>query len=208
MRLLLATTNPGKIRETVPLLDGLGLEVITLTDLPPIPEPAETGATFWENARIKALAYAAASGLPAIAEDSGLEVDALDGAPGVYSARFLGDDVSFSERFREIFRRLDAGPSRSRAARFVTAVAIARDVDVLYEDEAAIDGEVAPAPAGTGGFGYDPIFLYPPFGKTTAECTIEEKTAVSHRGRAFRDLARWLRAYGGPRPSVRQASAP
>lgn len=189
---LLATTNAGKIREMRSLLDGLDLDVVTLADLPPMPAPAETGATFWENARIKALAYAQASGLITLAEDSGLEIEALGGAPGVYSARFLGENVAYADRFREIFRRLDA-PKTARDARFVTAVAVVRGAEVLYEGEAAVDGEIAAAPAGSGGFGYDPIFFYPPFGKTTAQLTPGEKAAISHRGRAFRDLARWIR---------------
>lgn len=193
MKLLIATTNPGKVHEALPLLDGLGLQIVTLADLAPIEEPVETGRTFWENARIKALAYAAASGLPTIAEDSGLVIDALGGAPGVHSARFLGDNVSYAERFREIEERLSAIPSASRVARFVTAVAVAEDDTLLYEGEAAVEGEVALRPGGTGGFGYDPIFSYPPLGKTTAMCAVEEKAAISHRGRALRDLARWMR---------------
>lgn len=194
MKLLVATTNPGKIRETVPLLQDLGLEIVTLADLPPIAEPAETGRTFWENARIKALAYAEASGLMTLAEDSGLSIDALGGEPGVYSARFLGDDVSFGDRFREIERRLTAIPAAARTARFVTAVAVARGRELVYEGEAAVEGEVARTPAGSGGFGYDPIFLYPPLGHTTASLTAEHKRAISHRGRAVRDLAHWLRS--------------
>jgi XTP/dITP diphosphohydrolase len=129
-----------------------------------------------------------------VAEDSGLEVVALAGAPGVYSARFLGPGASYADRFAEIARRLDADPSHNRDARFVAALALARPGEVLFETEAYVEGEIAPAPAGSGGFGYDPIFLYPPFGRTAAECREEQKAAISHRGRAFRDLARWLAA--------------
>lgn len=193
MKLLIATTNPGKIREIVPLLHGLDIELVTLADVPPMAEPPETGSTFWENARIKALAYAAHSGLITIAEDSGLVIEALGGEPGVHSARFLGPDVSYADRFRAIHRRIALHPSATRTARFVTAVAVARGPELLFEGEAAVDGEIAATPAGTGGFGYDPIFLYPPFGTTTAACTPAAKMAISHRGRAFRDLARWLR---------------
>jgi XTP/dITP diphosphohydrolase len=190
--LLVATTNPNKVREVRPLLAPLGLRIVTLADLPPVPEPDESGATFWENARQKALAYAAASGMTIVAEDSGLEIAALDAAPGVQSARFLGAGVDYPTRFKEIFARLAASPSRGRRARFVTALAVARGEDILFETEATIDGEIADAPRGEHGFGYDPIFFYPPLGRTTAELPLDEKSAVSHRARAFRDFVRWV----------------
>lgn len=191
MTLLVATTNANKVREIAPLLAGCGLSLVTLADLPPVPEPEETGHTFWENARIKALAYARATGLRTVAEDSGLVVDALDGQPGVHSARFLGPHASYPDRFAEIFRRLEGrtGPFR---ARFVAALAVADSGTLVYETEASINGVLAPAAAGTLGFGYDPIFLYPPLGRTTGELTLDEKAAVSHRARAFRDLRRTL----------------
>ena len=193
MILLVATTNPNKLREIRPLLEAPGkgepYQLVTLADLAPVPEPEETGATFWENARIKALAYAAATGLTTVAEDSGFVVDALDGEPGVRSARFLGPSATYEERFAEIYRRL-AGQSSS--ARFVTALAVAKGDRVLFETETSIEGAVAPSPRGQHGFGYDPIFWYPPFGRTTAELTDQEKAVVSHRARAFRDLRGWL----------------
>src|SRR5688572_27419355 len=159
MKLLLATTNDNKVREIRAVLTG-GVELVTLADVPRIPEPQETGNTFWENAREKALAYARASGLRAVGEDSGLVIAALDGGPGVKSARFLGSDTSYAQRFDEIYRRLRQRPEASRAARFVTALAVAEpDGTLLFETESFIDGEIAPAPAGTNGFGYDPIFL-------------------------------------------------
>ncbi len=195
MRLLIATTNPSKIREIRAALRAPGVEVVTLADVAPVPEPEESADTFWENAREKALAYARATGLIAAAEDSGLEIAALGGEPGVRSARFLGPGASYPERFAEIYRRLGTAPNRE--ARFVTALAVATpDGTLLFEAEASIEGEVAPRPAGSLGFGYDPIFLYPPLGKTTGELTIEEKCDVSHRARAFRDFARWLRRPG------------
>ena len=182
MILLIATTNPNKLREIRPLLQAPHKEgpyqLVTLADLAPIPEPEETGATFWENARLKALAYAAASGLVTVAEDSGFEVDALGGEPGVWSARFLGPSASYEERFAEIYRRLNG---RASTARFVTALAVAKDGELRFETETTIEG-----------FGYDPIFLYPPAGTTTAEMADLDKAAVSHRGRAIRDLARYL----------------
>jgi XTP/dITP diphosphohydrolase len=197
-QLLVATTNHNKVREIRPLLSSVPVELLTLKDVAPMPEPPESGATFWENARAKALAYAAASGLTVVAEDSGLEITALGGAPGVHSARFLGPDVSYADRFAEIYRRLAAMPSSSRDARFVTALVVATAAQVLFETEAAIEGTIAPTPAGDHGFGYDPIFFYPPLGKTTAELTLEEKSAVSHRARVFRDLRRWLASQAMP----------
>jgi XTP/dITP diphosphohydrolase len=192
--LLVATTNPNKLREIRPLLASLPVNLLTLADVPPLTEPPETGATFWENARQKAMYYANATGQVVVAEDSGLEIDALDDEPGVHSARFLGPGVSYPTRFAEIYRRLMAVPGRSRDARFCTALALVSGSSILFETEAFIDGEIAPHPAGDHGFGYDPIFYYPPLRKTTAELTLDEKSAVSHRARAFRDLARWLKS--------------
>jgi XTP/dITP diphosphohydrolase len=189
MKLLIATTNAGKLREIRPILSHLPTELLSLSDLSPIPEPPETHATFWENAREKAFSYAAATGLTVVAEDSGLEIAALNGKPGVHSARFLGPRVPYPERFAEIQRRL-AHDTR-RDARFVTALAVVRERVVLFETEAWIDGEIATEAAGEYGFGYDPIFFYPPLHKTTGQLTLQEKAAVSHRARAFRDFARW-----------------
>lgn len=190
MRLLIATTNPDKVREIRPLLAGVPIEIVTLADIAPIPEPEEAGATFWENARIKALAYAKGSGLFSVAEDSGLVIDGMNGEPGVFSARFLGADTSYPDRFAEIFRRLQG--DQPRIARFVTGLAVAHGNEVLFETETSIEGEIARAAAGSHGFGYDPIFRYPPLNVTTAELSDDEKAAVSHRARAFRDLRRWL----------------
>jgi XTP/dITP diphosphohydrolase len=192
MTLLVATTNPDKLREILPLLAGTRRRVVTLADLPPVPEPEESGATFWENARLKALAYSRATALPTVAEDSGLVIDALAGEPGVHSARFLGADASYPDRFAEIFRRLRDVPGTPHPARFVTALAVADGESMIFETETRIEGVLAPAPAGAHGFGYDPIFFYPPFGKTTGELTLNQKAAVSHRARAFRDLRRAL----------------
>lgn len=197
MKVLVATTNPNKLKEIRALMEAphkggpsdVDLELVTLADLAPVPEPDETGATFWENARLKALAYATATGLVTVAEDSGFEVDALGGEPGVQSARFLGPAATYEDRFAEIYRRLAGRPS---PARFVTALAVARGQEILFETEATIEGTVAEAPRGEHGFGYDPIFRYPPLGRTTAEMTMDEKSAVSHRARAFRDLRRFL----------------
>jgi XTP/dITP diphosphohydrolase len=195
LQLLVATSNHNKLREIRPLLADVPAELLTLADLPRIDEPAETASTYWENARLKARGYATAvdRSLLVVAEDSGLEIHGLDGAPGVHSARFLGNGTTYPERFAEIYRRLEGLPQHARTARFVTALAAVRAGEVVFECETAIDGIIAPHPVGAHGFGYDPIFYYPPLGKTTAELTIEEKCMVSHRARAFRDLARWLR---------------
>jgi XTP/dITP diphosphohydrolase len=192
MRLLVATTNPDKLREIRQALDGAAFEIVTLADLPAVPEPEETGHTFWENARFKALTYARATGATAVAEDSGLEIDALEGDPGVRSARFLGAGTSYADRFAELYRRLAERPEAARDARFSTALAVAEGETLVFETFTRVEGLVAETPAGTGGFGYDPMFFYPPFGKTTAEMTVVEKLAISHRARAFRDLRRAL----------------
>ena len=188
-RLLIATTNSDKLREIRPLLVDVPIELVTLADLPAVPEPDESATTFWENARIKALAYAQATGLTAVAEDSGLEIDAMHGEPGVYSARFMGSDTPYRDRFAEIFRRLGDAP---RTARFVTALAVARGREILFETETSVEGAIADRAAGQFGFGYDPIFWYPPLGSTTGQLEGRIKAAVSHRARAFRDLHRWL----------------
>jgi len=128
-----------------------------------------------------------------IAEDSGLVVDALDGEPGVRSARFLRPDATYAERFDAIYQRLAAQPGRPRTARFICALAAVRGTDVVFETTGTIEGEVSPEPRGANGFGYDPIFLYPPYGRTLAEVDDEQKLRVAHRGHAFRNLAKWVR---------------
>jgi XTP/dITP diphosphohydrolase len=190
LRLLIATTNPGKLREIRALLPLV--ELMTLNDLPPIVEPEETGETFEENARFKARYYAARSGMLTVAEDSGLVIDALNGEPGVRSARFLRPDASYPERFAFIFERLAEHPDRARTARFVCAVAAADGDRIVFETTGTVEGLIAEAPRGESGFGYDPIFTYPPYGATLAEVTDEAKLAVAHRGKAFRRLASWL----------------
>ena len=192
MKLLVATTNAHKLHEIRPLLSNIRIELLTLADLPSMPEPAESGATFWANAREKALTYAATCGVLVVAEDSGLEVTALSGEPGVHSARFLGRDASYPQRFEEILRRLSAQAGTTRDARFVTAIAVARGAAILFETEAWIDGEIAAGPIGEHGFGYDPIFFYPPLGLTLAQLERDQKSAVSHRGKAFALLRDYL----------------
>lgn len=195
-RLLVATTNPGKLTEIRSALAGLPLHLLTLADVPPRPEPDESGTTFAENARLKALYYAGPVDAATVAEDSGLEIDALDGEPGVRSARFLGADASYPSRFAEIERRLAARAADGRAARFVCALALVVDGKVVYETTGTIEGLIAATPAGDNGFGYDPIFYYPAFEATLAQVSGDAKLAVSHRGRAFRHLAGWMRHQG------------
>jgi len=190
--LLVATTNPGKLREIRTLLSDTLVQLIGLSDLPAIQEPEETGATFQENARLKALYYASHTGLLTVAEDSGLVIDALGGEPGVLSARFLRPDATYEERFAEILRRLNAHPARPRTARFIAALACVSGGEVIYETTGIVEGEIAEAPRGRGGFGYDPIFVYPPYGRTLAEVSEPEKIAIAHRGIAFRKFSEWL----------------
>jgi XTP/dITP diphosphohydrolase len=197
--LLIATTNRDKLREIQSILTGVPVELVALADLPAADEPDETGITFAENARLKAVHYAdAAAGvirdpeLLTVAEDSGLVIDALDGEPGVRSARFLRPDASYPERFDEIYRRLSSRPAAPRTARFICALAAVRGAGVVFETTGVIEGEISPSPQGTGGFGYDPIFLYPPYGHTLAEVNDADKLRVAHRGHAFRSLRTWL----------------
>ena len=204
MTLLIATTNPAKLKEIVAILGRLPITLNTLTDFPAVEVAEETGSTFAENARQKALHYANATGMLTMAEDSGFEVDALNGEPGIYSARYLRPDATYAERFDAIYDRVHrarteasrlmaadqevaAGFSRTRA-RFVCALALASRGHVIFETTGVVQGQLAPKPAGTGGFGYDPIFFYPPYGQTFGEVTPERKLAVSHRGAAIRAL--------------------
>ncbi len=192
MLLVLATTNPGKLREIRHVLDGLDVDLRTLADYPPVREPEETGSTFAENARLKALYYAAVTAELTVAEDSGLVIDGLSGEPGIHSARYLGADVSYPERFQHIFSELDARGDRNSAARFVCSLARARGSTILFEAEGRVEGHIADMPRGTNGFGYDPIFFYPPYGKTLAEVDNDRKLAVAHRGVAFRKVRAYL----------------
>ena len=190
--LLVATTNPGKLREIQWLMAGVAVRLTSLADLPSVEEPDETGTTFEENARLKARYYSDWSGLWTVAEDSGLVVDALGGEPGVRSARYLRADATYPERFADIYRRLDSRRDAPRSARFVAALASVEDGRITYETTGVVEGTIAAAPRGSGGFGYDPIFFYPPYGRTLAEVTEPEKIAVAHRGIAFRRFAEWI----------------
>jgi XTP/dITP diphosphohydrolase len=195
--LLLATTNAGKLREIRDVLAGLPLEIRALSDHPPVPEPEEHGATFGENARAKALYYASAFGALVVAEDSGLEIDALDRAPGVHSARFAADVApTYPEKFALIYQMLEARGAPESTARFACALALARPGVVLFEARGTVEGRISSPPRGSGGFGYDPIFFYPPFGCTLAEVPQERKSSISHRCQAFRSLREYLERQG------------
>jgi XTP/dITP diphosphohydrolase len=202
MRLLVATTNRDKVREIRQLLDGMPLELTTLDAWPHVTAPPETGRTFEDNARAKAFYYEAATHSLTVAEDSGLEVAALGGAPGVESARYGGQDATYPQKFALIYDALVAANTADRTARFVCAVALVHDGRVLFETRGTVEGRIAPAPAGHAGFGYDPIFFYPPYGCTLGQATAEQKSAVSHRGEAFRKLRRFLEEHLGSAPQA------
>ena len=201
MTLLVATTNPGKLREIRHILASLPVDLKSLADVNAVAEPEETGQTFAENALLKAHYYAGASGLRTVAEDSGLVIDALDGRPGVESARYPG--ATYADKFAGLYRELESHP-RPWTARFVCSVAYVvpgfrgsevpgfKGSEVRFTCEATVEGEIANAPLGSFGFGYDPIFFYPPYGTTLGNVRDERKLAVAHRGKAFRMFRDWL----------------
>lgn len=192
-RLLIATNNPGKVREYATLLAGLPLALVGLADVGITVAVPEDGATFVENARIKARAYCAMSRLPTLADDSGLEVDALGGAPGVYSARYAGADASDQARYRKLLAALRDRPAEARAARFRCAIALVLPDGTEVVTEGACEGVIAFAPRGSNGFGYDPVFDIPALGLTMAELPPEVKDRVSHRAQAAMRLKPALR---------------
>lgn len=199
IRLLLATTNPGKVREIREMTaDRADLVWVGLDSFPNVPDALETGQTFAENARLKALHYAAATGLHSLADDSGLVVDALGGAPGVYSARYAGFPRSDAANNRKLVQALSGITLQGRSARFECAMAFVSPTAVLFESAGCFEGLIIDEPRGTNGFGYDPHFLVPSLGRTAAELSPEEKHAVSHRGRALREMLprifRWIEA--------------
>jgi XTP/dITP diphosphohydrolase len=203
LRLLLATTSRGKLSEQRRALQGIESELLSLEDFQGVPPPDETGRTFLENARLKALYYERQTGVPSVAEDAGLEIDALEGRPGIESARFLGERTPYEEKNARILELLEDVPEGRRAARYVSAVALVQDGKVLFEHEGLCDGQIAFEPRGRQGFGYDPIFFVPAPGKTMAELTPEEKNGVSHRGKALAALRAFLEGLEGRRPRPR-----
>ncbi len=189
MDLVLASRNRGKSAELAALLRGLPVTFHTLDEFSAAGEVEEDGTTFEENAVKKALAALAATGLPSLADDSGLEVDVLGGRPGVFSARFAGAGADDRANREELLRQLEGVPDGLRAARFRCVIALAMPGGRVETVEASCEGVITREPKGTGGFGYDPVFFYPPFGRTFAEVTPAEKHSVSHRGRAMALMA-------------------
>lgn len=192
-KFVLATHNPGKLAEMKAILSGLGVEVLSPAEAGVEVDVEETGTTFAENAMLKARAVSAAAGLPAIADDSGLCVDALNGGPGVYSARYGGKGLDDRKRCLLLLRNLRG--QTTRAAHFTCAVACAFPNGDALEAEGRCDGAIAFAPLGDGGFGYDPVFLIPEKGKTFGQIGPEEKSKISHRGKALAAFAEKLGTY-------------
>lgn len=190
--LLLASANPGKLREYQKLAEGHPLQLALIPGIDSLPPFEESAPTFAENAAGKALHYSRFVTAPVIADDSGLVVPALGGAPGPRSARYAGPKASDADRIRKLLAELREKGITDRRARFVCVLALAEPGTLRAVFSDAVEGELLEAPRGTGGFGYDPVFFYPPLGKTFAELSPEEKNQHSHRGRAFRKLLGFL----------------
>lgn len=194
--LVLATRNPDKGRELAALLGTLGITLHTLAEFPDAPEVEEDGATCRENAVKKAVAIARFTGLPAVADDTGLMVDALDGLPGVYAARYAGEGATYDDNCKKLLRELQGVPRDRRGARFITVAALATSPTDVQVVEGELLGEIAESPAGTHGFGYDPVFVVPVLGNSLAQLSAEEKNRISHRARAFAKLREILAKQG------------
>lgn len=187
MILVIATRNRGKTIEIIDLLKDFPITIKNIDDFGPIPEVIEDGTTFEENAYKKASFTARVLGYPALADDSGLCVAALNGAPGIHSARYAGDNASDDQRCRKLLNEL--GDTQNRKAAFHCVLSLAVPTGPALTYEAQCQGDITTAPAGQNGFGYDPIFFYPPLKKTFAQLTVEEKSRVSHRGKALKEFA-------------------
>ena len=187
MQLVLATNNQDKIREIKQLLEDLPITILTSDDFLEFPDPEETGTTLEENAILKAREIAAFTDHPALADDSGLEVDALDGAPGVYSSRYAGPGCTYEDNNRKLLGELDGVPREKRTARFRCVIAVAWSPDDIETVEGTAEGLIAEDIVGCTGFGYDPVFYYPPADKHFSEMKLEEKNVVSHRGKALQE---------------------
>ena len=192
MKLVVATHNQGKIREFKAVFHNLGIEVVGVGELVHVPEPEETGTTFLENARIKAQYYMKATNLPCMADDSGLAVDALGGAPGVYSARYAGPDCDDEANNIKLVHELQAVPFENRTAHYVCELVLAYPDDRELIARGTCSGLIQDTPEGDGGFGYDPYFYVPELKKTMAQISMEEKNKISHRGRALEALVAQL----------------
>ena len=190
--LVLATRNPHKRAELVALLSDLGIKFRTLAEFPGAPEVEEDGLTCEANAVKKANEIMQYTGLPAVADDTGLEVEALDGQPGVYAARYAGPNATYEDNWRKLLRKLDGVPWERRRARFITVAAIARPAAKVQVVEGVLEGLIAEEPAGTQGFGYDPVFFVPEAGKTLAQLSPDQKNRISHRARALAKIKELL----------------
>jgi len=193
MQLVLATRNRGKIREIKYILSDFPIEIKSLLDFPNIPEIEETGNTFEENALIKAKTVAKLTGLPALADDSGLAVDCLNGAPGVYSARYAGEGADDKKNNEKLLRELEGIPLERRGAAFVCVIALCIPKGNCYIEEGKCKGVISLSPRGSYGFGYDPIFFLPDYGKTMAELPLEVKNQISHRYKALKKIKSLIR---------------
>ena len=183
--LVLATRNRHKVEELVALLGDLGVTIRTLDEFPDVPDVVEDGNTCEANAVKKARAIAEFTGLPAVADDTGLEVDALGGRPGVYAARYAGEDATYEDNCRKLLRELAGVPREQRTARFLTVAAIALPSDGIQVAQGTLEGVIAEEASGTLGFGYDPVFQIPELGKTLAQLSADQKNTISHRAKAF-----------------------
>lgn len=189
---VVATKNQGKVAEIRSVLAQLELTVLSLSEFSPVAEAVEDGLTFEDNAVIKAKYYAAHTGRACLADDSGLEVDALGGAPGVYSARYAGEDADDGANNRKLLEALHSVPAGQRTARFRCVLALVDENGLTITADGSCEGIILEAPRGQGGFGYDPLFYVPELGKTLAEVSLTEKNKISHRGQALRNLVRKL----------------
>lgn len=183
--LVLATRNRHKAQELASLLSDLGISIRTMEAFPQVPDVIEDGKTCEANAIKKARAVSRATGLLAVADDTGLEVDALGGQPGVYAARYAGEHVTYEDNWRKLLRELSGVPHDRRTARFITVAAIASPSGEVQVAEGQLQGVITKEPAGAQGFGYDPVFFVPELGKTLAELSPDEKNRISHRAKAF-----------------------
>lgn len=197
MKIILATQNQGKVRELRELLVDEDIEVLSLLDFPDFEDVEETGVTFAENAALKARVAAQRTGLIALADDSGLEVDVLEGAPGVYSARYAGEPKDDERNIDKLLSSLETVPEDKKTARFRCALVMATPFGEEYLTEGAVEGRILTERRGSDGFGYDPVFYLPEFSRTMAELTLSEKNTISHRAQAFRKGIPILQAIKG-----------
>ena len=193
MKMILATHNRDKCAEMTAILGEFSIELLSLDDFPDIDEIVEDGNTLEENALIKARMVYKMTNLPSWADDTGLEVDALNGEPGIYSARYAGETCSYSDNINKLLKNMENIPAEKRTARFQTAIAFV-DVNMELVSEGIVEGKITTEPKGFGGFGYDPVFYVLEKGKTYSEMNMTEKNQISHRGKAIQEMLKLLRS--------------